>query len=487
MKKVLLISVFFINYLFASWSQTLCNDLKTDGYYTANSIQDYDKATSSMYVDGSWVYPGASFYNCNGGEPETSQTYTIYTAESGSDSSTFHGTRQSFSYNSGSCPSGTVLDSSSLTCQAPACTPLSEYTVNIPKSDCQGNIQDTNNQVSGILSWQDCDNTCYITESVPLTCEELRFLFRKSCDTSKNNFSFSCSDINGVAVIDTSKTFCKPKSNPCDDMYDIKITQCSDSQVLIGYPECRHNGNNVINPEVFKCVDNNSSENPKNQQPWDCIPAFNKIWDDSTKSCDCMDGYELSFYGSCKKILDSNATSEQIDNANNEAKNNSKEKQKEDFDRNNTLESNRHLSNIENILSSVSNDLNQSKSFLGSIKGLIGKIVDSFDGNNSGLPSIDMESNLDDLKSNYSDLKSSIESLQNLLKNGLVNPIPSGSGGSCAYNNVISGNGMSIPVNINPCVVVAPYYSTLYKIWYFLFFALFLVATFKIIVMTRED
>jgi hypothetical protein len=473
MKYLLSFFFFLSSSIFATTSFTECSGdwLLTDSSTVSVSLSD-----NAYKVDN-----GGTFWDCSTSVMYKYSFSNIDTAAYTTDKTSLH-----YDLYTAGCPVNSSWDNSLQVCVS-SCSPLSQYTVNIPQADCSGSFIDTNNQVSGILAYQQCDSTCYVTEAIPLSCEDLLPIYSDSCDRTKFNFSFQCTNVNGIAQIDTVNTFCKPKSNPCDDLYDRVNASCASPKVVIGYPECKHDGLKVLNPEVMQCVDSNSSQNPANQKPWDCTTYFHKTWDESSKSCSCESGYELSFYGSCIKSLDDNASQSEKDKADDDAKNDAQKKEQMELDRNNSLEQNRHLSNIENTLSNISNELNTSNSFLGSIKDLIADFSSKFDDNGSSGVSFDSTQSMNDLKAGYTDVYSSIDEIKLLLANGLVNPIPSGSGGSCAYSNVIEGNGLSIPVTFDPCTVVTPYYSILYNIWYFLFFAAFLVFSIKLLLISKGD
>ncbi len=85
----------------------------------------------------------------------------------------------------------------------------------------------------------------------------------------------------------------------------------------------------------------------------------------------------------------------------------------------------------------------------------------------------------------YDDATAKFDEFKTLVQGGVQNNLQGGIVSSCAYSNTIDGYGMSIPVSYDPCQVIAPYYDTLYAIWYFLFLVTFLAFFIKLAFMLR--
>ncbi len=382
----------------------------------------------------------------------------------------------------GACDLGLEFDEASQSCVS-AC-PNNDTVVPVPESDCQGSftwVKDGAGTVYSELYWQSCDNTCRGVVSSFLNCDQLGQKLFNACDKSQNNFNFVCNETSdGMGLADMDKTYCRHKTNPCDAEFDRIQSTCGINQTITGYEQCTHNGLTVTNNSI-KCVDNNSSENPANQKPWDCESYFHQTWDSTSNTCNCESGYFRNNYGSCEKSLDANASQAEKDSAAYKAAQDAKDKKKMENDFNSSQQSNQHLQNIDNGISTLAREVNTTNSLLSDLSS-------KFDSNGStAIPSFNPTTDFNDLKGQYSSIQTSIDDVKNLLSNGLVNTIPSGSGGSCAYTGSITGNGMTIPVSFDPCQVVQPYYTTLYNIWYFLFFALFFVFSVKVLLMSKGD
>lgn len=387
-----------------------------------------------------------------------------------------------------SCVSPSVWDSDLQLCYS--FCPDNDTILPIPENDCAGGssftLVDNGSGASYVdLYWQPCDSTCRGVKLNDLSCSDLAPAYQNQCDTSKNNFVFVCDDVNGVGTVNLSQTKCTPKSNPCNDMYDRLVPTCDVNQTLEGYPECKHDGNKVINPDVFKCIADDLLQIATVQK--NCDYKWYETFNTVTNICECNSGYTRNDFGICSVPLDSNATAAQQQADADKNAQDAREKEKNKSDLNSSANTSRSLENIENTLSGVRSDLNTSNSLLDGIKGLMDDVSGKLDANFTDISSNPISSNLDDMKSEYSFLESELSDLKIILENGLVNPIPSGSSTSCLYSKNLVGLGLTIPVNIDVCEVVSPVYSTLYSIWYLLFFVFFLGGTFKLLMTLRTD
>ena len=384
-----------------------------------------------------------------------------------------------------SCPSGLFPDPNGV-CAAPVCADNDTVLPSLDESMCSGSAT-YQGDLFVDLYWQPCDTSCRGVFLRHQTCDERGAQLKASCDLSKNNFTFSCKDTVNGPVVNELKTTCTPLQNPCEDLYNRIYASCdTNTSHVEGFPECKTDGLKVLNPEVMKCVVDGSPGDTSLPKPSDCDSKWYETWNPTSSQCECDDGYTRSKWGICSKTLDANASASEKDSKNKNDQSNAVKKKSNDEQKKQNDKLNHSLENITDTLSGIRRDTNSSVSLLGSIKNLIGSISDKMDGNSSS-PSYDMTESQSSLKSHYDSLISDIDSLKNTLSNGLVNPIPSGAATSCTYAKSIDGMGMSIPVVMDPCAVVTPYYSTLYNIWYFLFFVMFLVAAFKLLIFSRGE
>ncbi len=461
MKKILY-SLLFIYSSLSSLYANVCVDVNGTGY-TLGTLQVFQTSIGKVFncsPDSFLDYPynDTQVYTCSSfSGPDAQGNYTLYDYK--------------------------VYDKGSQ-CALPSVCPDNDTVLPVPESDCQGSftwVNDGAGTVYSELYWQSCDNTCRGVVLSFLNCDQLGQKLSNACDKSQNNFNFVCNETSdGMGLADMDKTYCRHKTNPCDAEFDRIQSTCGINQTIIGYEQCTHNGLTVTNHSI-KCVDNNSSENPANQKPWDCESYFHQTWDSASNTCNCESGYFRNNYGSCEKSLDANASQAEKDSAADKAAQDAKDKKKMENDFNNSRASNQHLQNIDNGISTLAREVNTTNSLLSDLSS-------KFDSNGStAIPSFNPTTDFNDLKGQYSSIQTSIDDVKNLLSNGLVNTIPSGSGGSCAYTGSITGNGMTIPVSFDPCQVVQPYYTTLYNIWYFLFFALFFVFSVKVLLMSKGD
>lgn len=90
------------------------------------------------------------------------------------------------------------------------------------------------------------------------------------------------------------------------------------------------------------------------------------------------------------------------------------------------------------------------------------------------------------LKTRYDNVINQFSALDDIINGGFVNNLPVASVSTCPFNNNLTGFGLTIPVEIDVCKVLSPFYSTLYFIFYILFFGSFLQMTLNILLHSRD-
>lgn len=173
-------------------------------------------------------------------------------------------------------------------------------------------------------------------------------------------------------------------TNPCEEEIKLMKQICNN-----GYKgSCNHNGS-YITGDTLEC-----KEMPDEVDPTDCDFKWYESYNSVTKSCECDDGYSRSVWGICSKDLDSNATSDDInDKSNKDLKD---ALAKKELDSNSTSSSSK---NIENSLSGIRGDLNTTNSLLSGIKGLLegnGTVIGSSTNGDTGDDSNNTDSNSTD-------------------------------------------------------------------------------------------
>ncbi|WP_324170973.1 hypothetical protein [Sulfurimonas sp.] len=270
------------------------------------------------------------------------------------------------------CTPPQVWNTETEQCEAPPCKD-EDTILPVPQNMCYGTFNNADKGIRyGELYYQTCDNTCRGVFTSFYTCNELILAHLSSCSLESNTLEFSCVDIddgNGGKIPNLQRAECVPKkkikTNPCDDLYKNTLSSCNmATHIVIGYPECSHNGKKVTN-DTIKCVIPDDNERIK--KPDDCNTKWYEKFNESTKKCECQDNYKRNKWGECWKNLDSNSTKPEIDKDKKEQDKSGKEKEKNEADKNATKRAQTSNKNIEDILSGIRLDLNTTNSLLSNI------------------------------------------------------------------------------------------------------------------------
>jgi len=244
------------------------------------------------------------------------------------------------------------------------CKALSNVKLSLSKSDCSGNIVDWKQGYSGVAIYQACDNTCYLSEPYPLTCEDAAKHFNSTCDPILNDANFKC--LSGSPYTLTAS--CTPKhektlASPCDKITADKKAECeAKGEVVADGGTCQDNGVTVTK-NTLKCV----LKTP------DCSKKWHEVLNSSTNTCECKEGYIRNTFGDCWKPLfpkDSNLSDKQKADEQKAAQDNHNARNVD----NTNKQTNDALNKLSDKVSSLSNtnagirsDLNSTNSLLKSI------------------------------------------------------------------------------------------------------------------------
>jgi hypothetical protein len=316
----------------------------------------------------------------------------------------------------------TPPDTNSTTPSVPgSCTPLSNGPTSLSYSQCVNGAfsSDYNLGMSGTLSWQMCDNICYILEPVAIPCKIIGKKLLGVCDRDLNNFTFNCTqqlqpggspDISKAPVFTSS---CKPKNQekiktPCTSEKIKKQEECKAlGQKIIG--DCTDNGivitSNTLDCDIIKP---------------DCSAEWNEVYNVSTNKCDCETGYIKTILGDCRTPfpweLDSNLTDKQkatitsADTDLHDAKTNN-DTSKISNDKLDALGLSVKTTN--NILAGVRSDLNTTNHKLSSIGSKIDSLISGTPVTSSAIDSSDLDKYLAFVKSvtkEYSTFSTNVKS-----------------------------------------------------------------------------
>ena len=166
------------------------------------------------------------------------------------------------------CESPYIYDSTSKKCVI-QCTPLSDTTVPLDKDECVQNANYSDKYIkSGMLSYQECDNTCYVLEAQKKSCEDAVSDFKISCDTDLNIPHFSCTEQN--STIKELNTSCTPKENnissPCQTELATYTSECHQQGKDVN-GTCVDNGI-FVTEDTYECVSKpNNDSNTTNTAP----------------------------------------------------------------------------------------------------------------------------------------------------------------------------------------------------------------------------
>jgi hypothetical protein len=328
-------------------------------------------------------------------------------------------------YTVDSCPDGESKDENGI-CSLPKCVPLSSVKLSLSQAKCSGLVTDWAQGYSGQAVYQECDSTCYLTESSLLTCEGAAKNFTTSCDPLLNTPTFKCTDgVDGSAY--TLESSCIPKNtepltSPCEKISADKKIECeSQGEVVADGGVCRDNGV-VITDNTLECV-------PKTP---DCSTKWHEVLNTSTNECECQEGYVLNSFGDCWKPLfpsDSNLTDEQkVEEQKAEQENNNAKKLDDTNEANadSLSDLSDKVSSLTNTASGVRRDLNTTNALLKDIKDTLnGKKDDDEDSKNA--PSHDDDNNkllsyLSGAKDGMDDIASSFGNLKSVVDNGFSAP-----------------------------------------------------------------
>jgi len=265
------------------------------------------------------------------------------------------------------CPDGMEKNADGA-CVAPSCQPLSSQTVDIPVDSCSGPVTDLDSGYRGTLSYQECDSTCYVLESQNLTCKDfyanpdsLKIIdaSKQACDTDLNDWQFNC--IEGSPYSLTSS--CTPKNanpveRPCPPLEEAKKAEC-ESLGMEKVGKCEDNGL-VVTKNTLDC------------EPIvpDCSSKWHEVFNSTTNTCECAEGFVRNTFGDCWKPLfpdDTNLTNEQQAQQNKAEQDNHAQKTLDET-QDNQIESqndtNEKLDNLGNSLAGIRSDLNTTNNLL---------------------------------------------------------------------------------------------------------------------------
>lgn len=88
----------------------------------------------------------------------------------------------------------------------------------------------------------------------------------------------------------------------------------------------------------------------------------------------------------------------------------------------------------------------------------------------------------DGIEARYNDVISQFETLRDTVDTGFTNNLPTATVTSCPYNRTLDGMGLSIPISIDLCAIVTPFYASFYFIFYIAFFVAFFRVAFHLLI-----
>ena len=359
----------------------------------------------------------------------------------------------------------------------PPCSPLSSFTVpNLDQTTCLGKVGDYDQGVYGTLTYQTCDNTCYITEAQPLSCKDMRDHFQpinlQKCDLDLNKYEDNCTagsvttDSNGNTVVNpTSYSFtCTPlgsRVSPCN--IERNKMDCGPGYKVAG--TCHDNGSFVTEDTLY-CKEITNS-------PDDCDSNTEK-WDATKNTCVCADGFIADAYGSCWLPEGTGGTSGTDSNT---SANNLVREQK----------NHKILKDMKKSLGDISSDLNQTNVLLksqadtlSSIRGdlnvsnhLLNKISDALTGSADTNFSSDFPVDkgnafhskvmgvLDTVSSGFNSISSDFERMKAKVDQGFTSGSISG-----GTSPVVSGTVMGQTVKFDMCTLASSLSTVVYWIAY---------------------
>lgn len=369
--------------------------------------------------------------------------------------------------NGASCPVGSPVQDSSGVMYCEACSPLSSFVEPLDQASCYGFASDYDKGVSGSLVWQDCDQTCYLTEASPIACSDMidKKLpdLQNICDPDLNDLNVTCTEgsiSNNIVTAPTIDYTCTPKGSrvsPCNE--DLKNWDCGEGYKLAG--NCHDNGAYITeNTRYCKEITNS---------PDDCDPNTEK-WDDVQKTCVCADGFVADAYGSCWLPEGSGDTSGTDTNS---SANDLVREQK----------NHKILKDMKKSLGDIASDLNQTNDLLksqadtlSSIRGdlnvsnnLLNKIADKLDFNTSFDFPVDKGNAFHDkvmgvlgtVSTGFDSIKSDFDRMLAKANSGFSsNPISTGTSPS------FSGTVMGQNIKFDMCSIAGPLSSVVYWIAY---------------------
>ena len=387
-----------------------------------------------------------------------------------------------------------IVNSDTCLCETPCIIPDNAQIVNISPGECSGQMKDFEIGLSGSLAYGLCETpNCYLIESLNIGCDQYTLDVVKSltdCNTNYNDLTFNCDDStpNG-----TSTNFdCKLRQNaqfPCDNLYEEFSKDCLDQNMTIN-GTCKDNGM-IVTYSDFECI---------LPPPPECYSFKNEILDINTNECVCVEGYIKNQFGDCWKVLDENATQEEIDQDLEEQKKNAEDDNKQDKQEDNTKSSQDLDKKRNQILDRIAREVNATNANINDMKdqlsddinasnGLLSDLLDVMERNiSSPLDTLDQEFTnssdwIDTIKNQYSDfytnvtdqlsgIETKFQDTRTLFSSDYNPTISSGQTGCISFNF----HGRLITFDLcTPLSQFAP-------IVYFVFVLIFMIATFRFLV-----
>lgn len=372
------------------------------------------------------------------------------------------------------CTSPQILNDYGDTCidAVLPCDPISNFSVPVEQASCSGVVTDYDIGLSGVLVWQDCDSTCYISEAVAIPCETLALSYASSCDLDLNNHNFTCTD--GLPPIFTNSCTAKNEeaySSPCDDKTASKIIECKALNMVVN-GGCLDNGL-IVTENTLECV----LDVP------DCSTNWHEVLNSTTNTCECEVGYSRNTWGDCSKPLfpdDSNLTAEQQatqDIADSNLHDSITSEQNEEAQ-------NDILNDISNKLDTTNNSLAGARYDLNTTNSLLNSINDKLTNDNNEFDVPDYQSTIDDgqsdimaifdeVSSGFATITYDYSELSTTLSNGFNTPALS-VGVAPEFSAVVFGQ----EITINLC----DSFSYFYDVFYYIFYISFIVIGIRIFI-----